>query len=155
MASPIKTWTSVLLGIAVAYFLFFNIAQIVDNAKMLSQTQGIVNMATEAAMDMETEIAMGMTGTGVLIALYIVATLAIFLNKEKPVLTKSQLTCYIMMGVMLLIAFLTSAMALVELYGHVVGKPKTVFIVTLAMAAFRLLLLGGILGCGVHAIRNN
>jgi hypothetical protein len=156
MASPIKTWMSVIVGIAIAYFLFYNITQIADNARALENPMGsgLGPNPLAVAASVQADWYIGMGGTGILLVLYGIACLSIFLNKhEQPTLSKSQRTCFIMVGVLLLISFLTSSMAFVELVAA--KRPEAVLITSLVLASFRFLLLGGIVGCGVHAIKNN
>ena len=90
MASPTRTWTSLIIGLAIAYFLFYNIAQIVDCARAFENP--IISNEPDpmaAAVSMETDWYLGMIGTGVLMLIYVIACLSIFLNKhEKPVFLK-------------------------------------------------------------------
>lgn len=150
MSSPTKTWIAVVLAIACAYFLYYNIAQIVDSGKALGDVHGPNSLKAAGVLDCD--IWVGMIGTGCLLALYLIGTLIIFLNKrEKTHLTKGSLTCYILVGVFILLAFASSSMAFVE-YGK---PPMTIFITTLTLSAFRLLLLGAMMGCGIHALRDD
>lgn len=155
MSSPTKTWISVILGITVVYFLYYSIAQIVDSAKALENQGGPKPLWTAGIMDCELYV--GLIGTGCLIALYIIATLVIFLNKrEKHPMYKGQLICYIMIGVLLALAFASSSMVFVERYvGHPMGNPDSVLITTIVLSCFRLLLAAGIVGCGVHALKHD
>lgn len=155
MASPTKTWISVILGITVAYFLYYNIAQIVDAAKALDNRGGPKPLWVAGLID--ADIMVGLIGTGVLLALYAIASLVIFLNKhEKPQFHRGQLICYILIGVFLLLSFASSCMAFVEKAAiNSFHNPDGTLITTIVLSSFRLLLAGGIVGCGVHALKHD
>ncbi len=155
MSSPTKTWVSVILGITVAYFLYYNITQLIDASKALENKGGPKPLWTASIMDCD--IWVGLLGTGVLLVLYAIASMVIFLNKrEKHVMQKDQVVCYILMGVFLGIAFTTSAMTFVERnVGHPMGNPNSVLIATIVLSCFRLLLAGGIVGCGIHTLKHD
>ena len=155
MSSPTKTWVSVILGIVVAYFVYYNVTQIVDSAKALENKGGPKPLWAAGIMDCDVYV--GMIGTGALLGLYAIASMAIFFNKqEKHTMFKGQLICYILIGVFLALAFATSAMAFVERkVGHPAGNPDSVLIATIVLSCFRLLLGGAIVGCGIHALKHD
>jgi ABC-type polysaccharide/polyol phosphate export permease len=153
MASPTRTWMSVLLGLVVVFFLFYNVSQIVDI--VWAWNAPISQKMTSIPALLDTDRRLGMSGEGVLLVLYIIAGLCIFLNRhEKPHWTSSQLTCFILFGVFLGLAFVASSMSFVE--GMTQGKrPNHVLIGEACLAAFRLLLLGGLIGCAVHVLKSH
>ena len=155
MASPTKTFVSIILGIVVVYYLYYSTTQIVDASRGLENKGGPKSLW--AAGLIECDIWLGTIGGGALLALYAIACLAIFLNKkEKPHFYKGQLICFILIGVFLALAFTSSAMAFVEqAVDTPFGNPDTIFIATMALSCFRLLLGGAIVGCGIHSLKHD
>ena len=156
MASPAKTWISVILGIIVAYFLYYNVSQIVDAAKALD-TDGAQKLVWANGVA-ECDMWVGMIGTGTLIFLFAIASMVIFLNKHEPhpFHYRSQLACFIAMGALLGVSLISSAMVFVEKSpSRPFGNTNTVLIIALAMASLRLFIGGAIVGCGIHALRHD
>lgn len=151
MASPTRTWTSLLLALAMLYFLYYNVLQLVDVGRALDMPISTKMLTISGAVD--TDRILGMGGAGVLIGIYVLACLCIFLPKhDKHRMVKSQLRCFIMIGICLLLAFTTSAMSYVEM--AIKGNPETILIAEVALASTRLLLLGGIIGCAAHVLKH-
>lgn len=156
MASPAKTWISVILGIVVAYFLYYNVSQIVDVAKALDNDGAQKLMWANGVA--ECEMWVGMVGTGTLVVMFVIAAMVIFLNKQEPhpFHTQSQFACFIAVGALLGVSLISSAMVLVEKSpSRPFGDTNTVLIITLAMASLRLLIGGAIVGCGIHALQHD
>lgn len=153
MASPTRTWTSILLALVIVYFLFLNLTQLFDLGRAL--TSPIASKMMGIAQSTDADKYLGLPGIGALLLLYGIAAMSMFLNKqEKPNFTRSQLIAFIMIGVLLGVAFLSCAMAFVET--HLKNpKPEGVLIAEMVLAGFRLLVMGGIIGCSVHVLKNN
>jgi membrane-associated HD superfamily phosphohydrolase len=148
-----KTWTSVLLVLVICWALFFNISLIVESADLIenksrSKIGGLGIVAGS-------ELIVGLIGTGTVLLFFIIACLAIFLNKhERPNMDKSQKACYISMGVLLGISLLTHLQILIT-RNLKSGDLTSTFTLTIVVSALRLLIAGAVVGCGVHAIKNN
>jgi hypothetical protein len=153
MASPLKSWISVLLGILAVYALYYNVAQIVDASRALRDEKGPLSL--RAAHLAECDIYVGLIGTGALIAIYLLATLVLFLHKrERPHLDKGQTICYAMIGVLLALSFVSSSMAFVEDLHK--SSPKNHMIdITLVLSCVRLVMAAAIVGCGIHVLKHD
>ena len=153
MASPLKSWISVLLGMVVAYYVYYNVAQLVDAGRALRDQKGPLSL--RAAHVADCDIHLGLIGTGILIFVYLLASIVIFNHKhERPHLDKGQHICFIMIGVLLLLSFVSSSMAFVEeLYKG--GNADNVLIATMVLSCVRLVMAGAIVGCGVHVLKHD
>lgn len=153
MASPLKTWVSILLGIVVAYYLYYNVAQIVDAGRAMRDQKGPLSLRANHLV--ECDIYVGMIGTGALLALYILASLIIFFHKrERPHLDKGQTICFVMIGVLLSLSFISSSMGLVEEL-HKSGHPDHLLVAIAVLSVVRLLMAGAIVGCGIHVLKHD
>ena len=150
MSSPAKTWTSVLIGLAIAFYLFYNVIQLANGVLAL-RDQGADKVIDSAVIVYE-DLSIGLGGTGVLALLFIIACLVIFLGKEPHSMQKSQRVCFWMIGALILFSMILSFSTYVELVLD--AQPKAIAVTSTAFSCARLCILAAIVGCGVHVARN-
>lgn len=151
MASPTRTWISIFLVMAACWYLFFNIDQTVISLKGLNHPmvspQGV---RTELAHQ---EMVPGLIGHGILLFFFILGTILVMTNgHERPNFQKSQIWSWIgMLGLLLLTTIIHF---MLRYYDHQ-KSPQTYFKLCLGMNVLRMVLLGGILGTGIHVMQNH
>ena len=152
MASPIKTWTSVLIVIVICWALAYNATQIIGMTKGLANDDtGLLKTAHDG---IETDLEGGLPGSGTVCLLFGIACLAVAFNKhEKPHMSSSQKSCLIVVGILLFVQFLTHLIPFIE--QKVMTDPTAIVVTILSLSGFRVLLSAAVVGCGAYLMHNN
>lgn len=149
MASPLKTWTSVFLVLVACWYLAFNSIQFWTASEADRHPNVTPKMAAQTAGTQE--IMPGLVGVGVLMAFLGIAALVVFTHwHERPNFRKSQTMCYAMVWLGLILT------AVLHLIMWILARnridSKLMLKLELGVSALRLVIAGGIIGCGVHVL---
>lgn len=152
-ASPLRTWTSVFLVLAICWYLFFNGTQLYNGSRALMHP--MASEPLEARKLQYSELNPGMIGQGLLVLFVILGTIFVMTHRhERPDLLKSQKRSYFGIWILLLLTITTQLM-MYFLNQNQIMKSETIIILSLTMDSLRILFLGGIIGMGVHLFLNH